>query len=111
MKAIPYRTKFCVALLAILGWLFIARTLLRLVPVTVSQDALIRGENPLCWWPLVSGAALALGPSLLIATIAVPLVRQNLRAKRGRCLPCGYDLRGDLARGCPECGWRREPAS
>ncbi|MCH8152704.1 MAG: hypothetical protein IH830_10080 [Planctomycetes bacterium] len=111
MKAIPYRTKFCVALLAILVWLLIATTLLRLVPVTVSQAALKRGENPLWWWALVSGAALALGPSLLIAAIAVPLVRQSLRAKRGRCIACGYDLRGDLALGCPECGWRRETAS
>ncbi len=82
-----------------------------LVPVTVSQDALVRGENPLWWWPLVSGAALALGPSLLIAAIAVPLVRQSLRAKRGRCLACGYDLRGNLEHGCPECGWRREATS
>ncbi len=82
-----------------------------LVPVTVSQDALVRGDNPLWWWPLVSGAALALGPSVLIATIAVPLVRQRLRAKRGRCLACGYDLRGNLEHGCPECGWRREATS
>ena len=111
MKAIPYRTKFCVALLAILGWLLVARTLLGLVPLTVSQAALIRGENPLWWWPLVYGAVLALGPSLLIAAIAVPLVRQSLRAKRGRCLACGYDLRGNLSQGCPEWGWRREATS
>ena len=25
----------------------------------------------------------------------------------GLCPQCSYDLRGDLARGCPECGWRR----
>ncbi len=109
MKAIPYRTKFCVALLAILGWLFIARALLSLVPLTpVSQGALVRGDYPLWWCPLVSGAALALGPSLLIAAIAVPLVRQSLRVKRGLCPACAYDLRRDLSRGCPECGWRRE---
>lgn len=109
MKAIPYRTKFCVALLAILCWLVIVRTLLPHVLATpVSQAALKRGENPLWWVPLVSGAALALGPSLLIAAIAVPLVRQSLRAKRGRCIACGYDLRGDLECGCPECGWGRE---
>ncbi len=24
-----------------------------------------------------------------------------------KCPQCGYDLRGDLAQGCPECGWRR----
>jgi hypothetical protein len=30
------------------------------------------------------------------------------RRRRGACLNCGYDLRGDFANGCPECGWRRE---
>jgi hypothetical protein len=32
----------------------------------------------------------------------------NERWRRTRCChQCGYDLRGDLAAGCPECGWRR----
>ena len=30
------------------------------------------------------------------------------RVKRGCCVRCGYDLGYELARGCPECGWRRE---
>ena len=34
--------------------------------------------------------------------------RGHLRFKRGNCTECGYDLRGDYAAGCPECGWRRE---
>jgi hypothetical protein len=34
-------------------------------------------------------------------------VRESLRLRRGCCMRCGYDLRFDLARGCPECGWRR----
>jgi len=33
--------------------------------------------------------------------------RRFIRAKRGRCPRCGYDLRGQLAQGCPECGWNR----
>ncbi len=44
-------------------------------------------------WPLICG------PFAL---------RRHLRRKRGLCVACGYDLRGDLTRGCPECGWRRE---
>ena len=24
------------------------------------------------------------------------------------CPTCGYDLRGNLSHGCPECGWRRD---
>lgn len=39
---------------------------------------------------------------------AIPVIRDLRRFKRGSCLACGYDLRGDLANGCPECGWRRE---
>lgn len=27
---------------------------------------------------------------------------------RKRCPKCGYDPRGNVAEGCPECGWRRE---
>jgi len=35
--------------------------------------------------------------------------RQRRRQRRGRCSACGYDLVGDLAGGCPECGWNRSP--
>ena len=31
-----------------------------------------------------------------------------VRRKRGLCIKCAYDLRGDFSAGCPECGWRRE---
>ena len=34
-------------------------------------------------------------------------LRRYLRAKRGRCIKCGYDLR-ETSGGCPECGWGRE---
>jgi len=33
--------------------------------------------------------------------------KRFIRAKRGRCPHCGYDLRGQLAAGCPECGGGR----
>jgi len=36
--------------------------------------------------------------------------RRWRRRVKGRCLACGYDLRGDLAAGCPECGWARASA-
>ena len=31
------------------------------------------------------------------------------RRKAGRCPACGYDLQGEMERGCPECGWKRQP--
>ncbi len=31
-------------------------------------------------------------------------VRRRMRRKRGLCPMCAYDLRGDFASGCPECG-------
>ena len=34
--------------------------------------------------------------------------RRVLRRKRGHCIKCGYDVRGDFSAGCPECGWQRE---
>lgn len=34
-----------------------------------------------------------------------------LRRYRGRCPQCAYDLRGDLAAGCSECGWKRAEIS
>lgn len=36
-------------------------------------------------------------------------VRAWWRMRKGRCPRCGYDLLGDLAGGCSECGWRRPP--
>jgi hypothetical protein len=38
-------------------------------------------------------------------------VRQSKRAnrrRRGCCPRCAYDLRGNFASGCTECGWRRQ---
>ena len=37
--------------------------------------------------------------------------RASRRRRRGHCPRCGYDLRHDLASGCPECGWNRQSAA
>ena len=34
--------------------------------------------------------------------------RKAAPAHERKCPKCGYDLRGAVAGGCPECGWRRE---
>ena len=47
----------------------------------------------------------------LILWLLIPgpfVLRRIIRRKRGRCPKCGYDLRGDLSGGCPECAWGRE---
>jgi len=38
----------------------------------------------------------------------VAALRRFVRKKRGRCVKCSYDLRGQFDKGCPECGWGRE---
>lgn len=59
---------------------------------------------------LIYGAALWLVYVLLTRPLRV--FRELMRLRRGHCLTCGYDLRYDFVRGCPECGWRRDsPAS
>lgn len=42
--------------------------------------------------------------------LAVPLsvrpIRRHIRARRGKCVKCGYDLAGAVTDACPECGTR-----
>lgn len=45
------------------------------------------------WWGLMAG---------------VPAVRRLGRKRRGLCPECGYDLRGEFAFGCSECGWEKQ---
>ena len=45
---------------------------------------------------------------LWLLTLGPFTARRMIRRKRGHCIKCGYDLRGDFFAGCPECGWRRE---
>lgn len=66
------------------------------------------------WRPLWAGFAAntALYSALWFGVLFVPgAARRWVRLRRGRCLKCGYDLRGNLAAGCPECGWGRLPSA
>jgi hypothetical protein len=59
-------------------------------------------------WPWFYLESAIIGGLLYSAAV---LFRANLGLRRrmfGRCPKCGYDLRGDLKSGCPECGWKRE---
>ena len=63
-------------------------------------------------WPGFAVNTLCYGAILWLVLAVLPAtLRRHFRRKRGRCLKCGYDLRGDLDKGCPECGWKREEAA
>ena len=47
----------------------------------------------------------------MLLHVAPCTLRRQIRRRRGRCVKCGYDLRGDLPGGCPECGWNRAKAT
>lgn len=75
--------------------------------------SLIQGPDPtLLWralplWPIWAG--FAADSVFYAAMLWLPLrglraVRRFMRLNRGMCLVCGYDLRGDRSRACPECG-------
>lgn len=67
-----------------------------------------RGDMPVqpIWRGLLANAAIFTslwGMLLWLQIFATSLVR----GFRGMCRNCGYDLRGNIGAGCPECGWRR----
>jgi len=66
------------------------------------------------WSGVLINSAL-FGAMWLILVVAVYhgvrlLFIETIRARRGRCVKCSYDLRGEFEKGCPECGWGREDA-
>jgi hypothetical protein len=61
--------------------------------------------------PLWRGLALnvaAWAGLLWLVTLGPFELRRLVRQAAGRCLRCGYDLRGEYEEGCPECGWARQ---
>ena len=62
-------------------------------------------------WLGLIGSSVFWAVLLYVATGLPFVLRRAIRQYRRFCLICGYDLRGNLPQGCPECGWRREEAS
>lgn len=62
-------------------------------------------------WPGFVADVLFWAVTLWAVVVGPFQMRQLLRKRRGRCPQCGYDLRGDLSQGCPECGWGRQLVS
>ena len=58
-------------------------------------------------WPTFAVNTVCYAISLWLIIGSLSLFHRLMRITRGHCPGCGYDLRGSLAAGCPECGWRR----
>jgi hypothetical protein len=58
-------------------------------------------------WPALAADTALFAAAWCILLFIPPHVRRLARRARGRCGRCGYDVRGQYAAGCPECGWGR----
>ncbi len=68
-------------------------------------------RNVVPYHPIWSGFTIntiLYAPFLWLLSLGPFAARRMIRRKRGHCIKCGYNLRGDFSCGCPECGWRRE---
>lgn len=59
-------------------------------------------------WPGFAINTIFYASLLWLVTLGPFTARKVIRRKRGFCIECGYDLRGDFSTGCPECGFGRE---
>ena len=55
-------------------------------------------------WPGLAINTILYAALLWLLTLGPFTLRRVLRRKRGRCIKCGYDLRGAEHEVCPECG-------
>ncbi len=55
----------------------------------------------------LTSALISAGAILIGATTRAS--RSARRINRGHCPRCSYDLLADFSRGCPECGWGKQP--
>ena len=62
-------------------------------------------------WPSFAINTIFYAVLVWCVTLVPFTARRFIRNRRGHCIKCGYDLRGDSSAGCPECGWRREESS
>ncbi len=72
---------------------------------TVIGEAIVLPLRPI--WPGFAINTILYAAALWTLTLGPFTARRAIRRKRGWCLKCGYDLRGEFSAGCSECGWQR----
>ena len=76
-----------------------------LAPRARSNGQTYRPELPLRpLWPGLAINTILYAAILWLLTLGPFTARRMIRAKRGLCIKCGYDLRGAEHEACPECG-------
>ena len=90
-----------------------AKTTIGIAPLPAVPGANPKGLSVIPLQPVWIGLLLnsAILGSPLFALLLAGAGRRAIRRARGRCLQCGYDLRGGLAsnRACPACGTSPTP--
>jgi len=76
------------------GGVLLVRTSVTTIPLWVDSVAL-------------GGVLFLLIGVLILGLSMVRVVKRRRLMNVGKCPMCKYDLRGELDRGCPECGWGR----
>ena len=93
---------------------FLGFFLFPLIGIAIGVLLAVYLRLPVEWGIAVSYAGSMAGMAFFFGLYALLMRRKVREAMRelgyNICPGCGYDLRGDSS-GCPECGWRREPAS
>ncbi len=89
------------------GWPLLALTSEWLVERGWEDTAIRYGDEVLPLAPIWPGFVintLFYAAILWLLTLGPFTARRLIRRKRGRCIKCGYDLRGTEHEVCPECG-------
>ena len=68
----------------------------------------VRGIPLIPIWIGLLADSVVFGFIIFLANSGMKRWRRSRRQRKGLCLQCGYDQRGDNTVGCPECGWGRD---
>ncbi len=79
------------------------------MPLPTSSTGEIRGlPTGILWKGFLADTALVTPFWIAIPLLGSMLLKRIQRLRRGRCDCCGYDLRANVSRRCPECGHAAE---